>query len=69
MRRRRPVFLGVECHPTHRAKIVAASIVSLKGKPELHCLPGYAPDPNPGEFFWNSVRRNGTSKTPLRKNK
>jgi hypothetical protein len=48
--------------------IVAASIASLKGKPELHCLPGYAPGLNPGEFVWNSMRRNGASKTPLRKN-
>jgi len=67
LRRRRPVLLGVECHPADRAKLVATSIQSLKGKPGLFCLPGYAPDPNPDEFAWNSVRRNGTSKIPRRK--
>jgi transposase len=46
-RRRRPVFLVVDCHPTHRAKIVSAYIQLLKGKLELHFLPGYAPDLNP----------------------
>jgi transposase len=46
-RRRRPVFLVVDCHPTHRAKIVSAYIQSLKGKLELHFLRGYAPDLNP----------------------
>jgi len=68
MRRRRPVFLVVDCHPAHRAKIVATYIQSLKGKMELHFLPGHAPDPNPDEFVWNHMRLNGTSKTPLRKN-
>jgi hypothetical protein len=46
-RRRRSVFLVVDCHPTHRAKIVSAYIQSLKGKLELRFLPGYAPDLNP----------------------
>lgn len=67
-RRRRPVFLVVDCHPTHRAKIVADYVQSLEGELELHFLPGYAPDLNPDEFVWNYMRLNGTSKIPLRKN-
>lgn len=67
-RRRRPAFLVVDRHPTHRAKSAAAYVQSLKGKLELHFLPGYAPDLNPDEFVWNYMRLNGTSKTPLRKN-
>jgi transposase len=42
--RRRPVFLVLDGHPAHRAKIVAAYVQSLKGHLELHFLPGYASD-------------------------
>ncbi|MEK7879036.1 MAG: IS630 family transposase [candidate division NC10 bacterium] len=66
--RRRPVFLVLDKHPAHRAKIVAKYVQSLRGKFEIHFLPGYAPDLNPDEFVWNHLRQVGTSKTPLRKN-
>jgi transposase len=66
--RRRRVFLVVDGLPAHKAKLVAAYIQSLKGKLELHFLPGYAPDLNPDEFVWNHLRHHGTTKTPLRKN-
>ena len=66
--RRRPVFLVVDRHPAHRAACVARYIQSLKGKLELHFLPGYAPDLNPDEFVWNHIRQHGTSKTPLKEN-
>jgi transposase len=64
--RRHPVFLVVDGHPSHRAKVVARYVQSLKGRLELHFLPGYAPDLNPDEFVWNHLRQVGTSKTPLR---
>lgn len=67
-RRRRPVFLVVDGHPAHRAKLVAQYVQSLKGRLELHFLPGYAPDLNPDEFVWNHMRQRGTSKTPLKRN-
>lgn len=66
--RRRPVFLVVDGHPSHRAKIVANYVQSHRGRLELHFLPGYAPDLNPDEFVWNYIREQGTSKKPLRKN-
>lgn len=66
--RRRPVFLVVDGLPAHKAKLVATYVQSLKGKLELHFLPGYAPDLNPDEFVWNHLRHHGTTKTPLRKN-
>ena len=66
--RRRPVFLVLDGHPAHRAKIVAAYVQSLKGRLELHFLPGYAPDLNPDEFVWNHLRQNGATKTPLKQN-
>jgi hypothetical protein len=41
---------------------------SLKGRLELHFLPGYAPDLNPDEFVWNHLRQNGVTKKPLKQN-
>lgn len=66
--RRRPVFLVVDKHPAHIAKVVAEYVQSLRGHLELHFLPGYAPDLNPDEFVWNHLRQKGVSKTPLRQN-
>jgi transposase len=66
--RKRPVFLVVDGHPAHKAKTVAAFVQLMKGRLELHFLPGYAPDLNPDEFVWNHLRQKGTSKIPLRKN-
>jgi hypothetical protein len=51
--RSRPVFMVLDGHPSHRAQIVAEYVQSLKGKLELHFLPGYAPELNPDEFVWN----------------
>jgi transposase len=66
--RRRRVFLVVDGLPAHKARLVAAYVQSLKGKLELHFLPGYAPDLNPDEFVWNHLRHHGTTKKPLMKN-
>lgn len=66
--RRKPVFLVLDKHPSHRAKCVANYVQSLQGQLELHFLPGYAPDLNPDEFVWNYIRQTGTCKKPLHKN-
>lgn len=66
--RRKPVMLVVDRHPAHRSAKVARHVQALKGRLEIHFLPGYAPDLNPDEFVWNQVRHNGTSKKPLKKN-
>jgi transposase len=65
--RRRKVFLVLDGHPSHRAKMVFKYIESVAGKLELHFLPGYAPELNPDEFVWNHLKRQGTSKKPLKK--
>lgn len=65
--RKRPVFLVVDGHPSHRAKAVAQYVQSLKGRMELHFLPGYAPELNPDEFVWNHLKKQGVSKNPLRR--
>lgn len=66
--RRKRVFLVIDGLPAHKARMVAAYVQSLKGRLELHFLPGYAPDLNPDEFVWNYLRHHGTTKIPLRKN-
>ena len=66
-RRRGRVFLVLDGHPAHIAKIVAEYVQSLRGDLELHFLPGYAPELNPDEFVGNHLKRQGVSKKPLRR--
>jgi transposase len=65
--RKRPVFLVLDGHPAHGATVVAQYVQRLAGRLELHFLPGYAPELNPDEFVWNHLKRQGVSKTPLRR--
>jgi transposase len=65
--RRGPVFLVLDRHPAHIAKVVSQYVQSLGGRLELHFLPGYAPELNPDEFVWNYLKRVGVSKKPLRR--
>lgn len=64
--RRKPVFLVVDGHPAHRAALVASFVQGMKGRLELHFLPGYAPELNPDEFIWHHLKETGISKNPLR---
>ena len=60
------VFLVLDGHPAHAAKLIKDYVQGLKGRLELHFLPGYAPELNPDEFVWNHLKRQGVAKTPLR---
>jgi len=62
------VFLVVDGHPAHKAKLVQRYVQSLRGRLELHFLPPYAPDLNPDEFVWSHMKTNGVSKKPLKQN-
>ncbi len=53
---KRPIFLIVDGHPTHRAKRTREFVESTKGKLRLFCLPPYAPDLNPDELVWRHVK-------------
>jgi transposase len=64
--RRIPVFLVIDGHPAHRARIIAEYVQSVKGRLEIHFLPGYAPELNPDEFVWNHLKKQGVSQRPLR---
>ena len=62
------VFLIVDGHPSHKAKMVQEYVKNTKGMLELHFLPAYAPDLNPDEFVWQYAKTNGVAKKPLKKN-
>lgn len=52
---RRPVYLIVDGHPSHRAKAVKTYVESLDGRLKLFFLPPYSPEINPDELGWNDV--------------
>ena len=52
------IFLIVDGHPAHKAKIVSKFIQSTEGKLSLFFLPPYSPDLNPDEFVWNDIKNN-----------
>jgi transposase len=66
--RTRKVFLVVDGHPAHTARLAEQYVESLAGRLELHRLPTYAPDLNPDEFVWSHMKKNGVSKKPLKQN-
>ena len=67
MKNRGKTFLVLDGHPVHGAKMIKKYVLSLKGRLELHFLPGYAPELNPDEFVWNYLKNEGVSKKPLKK--
>jgi transposase len=60
--RRRPVFLIVDGHPSHRSKSVKEYVDSLDGKLRLFFLPPYSPELNPDELVWNHVKNHTIGK-------
>lgn len=66
--RREKVFLVVDGHPSHHAKVVEKYVKETRGMLELHFIPPYSPDLNPDEFVWQYAKTNGIAKKPLRKN-
>lgn len=53
----KPVFLIVDGHPIHKAKIVKNYVEGLGGKLKLFYLPPYSPHVNPDETVWAQVKR------------
>jgi transposase len=62
------IFLVVDGHPSHKAKVVQDYVKNTRGMLELHFLPPYAPDLNPDEFVWQHAKTNGVAKKPLKRN-
>jgi len=57
-----PVFLIVDGHPTHKAKMVKTFVEGTQGKLRLFFLPPYAPHLNPDEVVWAHVKRQVSSR-------
>lgn len=52
----RPVFLILDRHPAHVAKLTRAFVESTKGKLRIFFLPPYSPELNPDEYVWNNLK-------------
>lgn len=59
---KRPVFLIVDGHPMHRAKLVNRLVESYQGRLRLFFLPPYSPELNPDELVWNDLKNHGVGK-------
>ncbi|MFV0371149.1 MAG: IS630 family transposase [Azonexus sp.] len=53
----KPVFVIVDGHPIHKAKLVRTYVESLNGQLKLFYLPPYSPHLNPDEQVWAHVKR------------
>ncbi len=53
----KPVFVIVDGHPIHKAKLVRNYVESLNGQLKLFSLPPYSPHLNPDEQVWAHVKR------------
>jgi len=53
---KRPIYLIVDGHPTHEAKLVRSYVESTQGRLKLFFLPAYAPHLNPDEQVWAHVK-------------
>ena len=53
----RPVFVIVDGHPAHKAKLVREFVDSTDGMLKLFFLPPYSPHLNPDEQVWSHVKR------------
>jgi transposase len=58
----RMVFLIVDGHPAHKAKMVSRFVDSIKDRFRLFFLPPYSPELNPDERVWNDLKNNGIGK-------
>lgn len=59
---KRPVFLIVDGHPSHRARKVFDFVRKTEGRLKLFFLPPYSPELNPDELVWNHLKNHGVGK-------
>lgn len=60
----KPVYLIVDGHPSHKARMVSRWISEQAGRIRLFLLPGYSPELNPDELVWNSLKNHGLGRRP-----
>ncbi len=61
-----PVYLVVDGHPTHRAKLVKQFVASTEGRLRLFVLPAYSPQLNPDEWVWKNVKHDRIGRSSVR---
>ena len=61
-RRRKPVYVIVDGHPAHKAKVVKEFVAANAHRLELHFLPGYSPQLNPDEQVWLHLKHHTVGK-------
>jgi transposase len=61
----RVVFLIVDGHPAHKAKVVKRFVESLKDRFRLFFLPPYSPELNPDERVWNDLKTNAIGRQSI----
>lgn len=52
-----PVFVIVDSHPIHKAKLIQMFVEAQQGRLKLFILPPYSPNLNPDEQVWAQVKR------------
>jgi len=52
------IFLIVDGHPTHKAKLVTSFLEQHSERIELFFLPPYSPELNPDELVWAHLKKN-----------
>ena len=62
-----PIFLVVDGHSIHKAKIVENYVASTNGRLELIYLPPYSPQLNPDEQVWKNVKERVAKQKPVDK--
>lgn len=60
-----PIFLIVDGHPSHRAKMVKEFLSRLNNRLRLFFLPPYSPELNPDEHVWNDVKNNSVGRSVI----
>ena len=59
------VFLIVDGHPVHKAKMVSRFIETVKDRFQIFRLPPYSPELNPDERVWNDLKNNAVGKQAI----
>jgi transposase len=64
-----PVFLIVDGHPVHHAKVVTRFVEATEGRLRLFFLPPYSPQLNPDEWVWKNVKHDRVGRAGIRDEK
>jgi len=64
-----PVFLIVDGHPVHHAKVVTRFVEATGGQLRLFFLPPYSPQLNPDEWVWKNVKHDRVGRAGIRDEK